>query len=200
MTTTTLGDAEPVPATLPRSARIVFRAQNLALKWSHCSSTADFLSHFFSGVCARELDGAGIRDLTHSVAYLANELVENAVKFRSEGDVVVEGGLHDGDFVLRIDHHVSAQTAGRFLALLREISVGDPGELLIKRIEANAAGENTAGSGLGLLTLRNDYGVRISWRFTPATPPDERVFLETVARLRLPQSTSHPSARRHHGN
>jgi hypothetical protein len=194
------GDAAPAPATLPRRARIVFRTEHLALKWSHCSSTADFLSHYFDGVSGSTLDAAARRDLVHSVAYLANELVENAVKFRAPGDVVVEAGIDAGDFLLRISHHILPETSERFRALLAEIAGGDAGELLIQRIEANAAGDNAAGSGLGLLTLRNDYGVRISWQFTPAAAADQRVFLETTARLQLPQPNPHLPARRDHGN
>jgi hypothetical protein len=77
-----------------------------------------------------------------------------------------------------------------FQALLGEITAGDPGELLLQRIEANAADENASGSGLGILTLMNDYGVRFCWTFTPAPPTDERVLLETIARLPLPERHS----------
>jgi hypothetical protein len=55
----------------------------------------------------------------------------------------------------------------RFGTLLDELACGDPGELLIERIEANAANENSNASGLGLLTLMNDYGARLGWQFDP---------------------------------
>ena len=50
-------------------------------------------------------------------------------------------------------------------ALLAEVTTRDPGDLLIERIEANAADENSSVSGLGILTLMNDYGARLGWNF-----------------------------------
>jgi hypothetical protein len=52
--------------------------------------------------------------------------------------------------------------------MLAELTASDPGELLIARIEANAADAGASGSGLGLLTLMNDYGARLGWIFHDA--------------------------------
>jgi len=60
----------------------------------------------------------------------------------------------------------------------------DPGELLIERIEANAAEPFGSGSGLGLLTLMNDYGARLGWTFRQETPEDP-ILLHTFAELAL---------------
>ena len=65
-----------------------------------------------------------------------------------------------------------------------EIISRDPGELLIERIEANAADENSSGSGLGLLTLMNDYGARLGWDFRSSTS-GSAVTLSTHAALTL---------------
>ena len=82
--------------------------------------------------------------------------------------------------------------------LLGEITAGDPGEMLIKRIEANAAG--AGGSGLGLLTLMSDYGARLSWKFQPNGTPNGPVYTETLARLRLPQASTPTFSKTRHGN
>ncbi|MEK1850672.1 MAG: ATP-binding protein, partial [Phyllobacterium sp.] len=59
---------------------------------------------------------------------------------------------------------------------------GDPGELLIRRIEANAERVDMSGSGLGLLTLMSDYNARLAWVFSQ---PDDNnlVCLEVFASL-----------------
>jgi hypothetical protein len=200
MPLTTFGDQSDAPLALEQSTRIVFRTSQLDLKWSHCSNSADFLSQFYAGVVAHNRTAAEVHDISHSIAYMANELIENAVKFRAEGDVELSAGLCDEDFVLRIANWISRETSERFQGLLDEITHGDPGDLLIQRIEANAAGEG-GGSGLGILTLMNDYGVRLTWRFEPSTKEgDERVFLETIARLQLPAEQPATSLKRHHGN
>jgi hypothetical protein len=197
MTAVTFGDLSELPSDLTQCTRIVFRTEHLELKWSHCSNSADFLSQYYAGVFATNRAPAQIRELSHSIAYMANELIENAVKFRSAGDVELTAGILSEDFVLRITNWITADTSKRFQSLLGEITKGDPGELLIQRIEANAT-TGSGGSGLGILTLMNDYGVRMSWRFAPEA--DGRVFLETVARLHLPSAESSTTSKRHHGN
>lgn len=181
---TTYGETSPPREAWHRTASIRFHTEHFPLKWSDCSLTADFFSHYYAGVLAARRSNNAISELTHSISYMANELIENAIKFRTTGDVEIEGGLDNGDFLLRIANWISPETAGKFSKLLEEITSGDPGDLLIQRIEANAADENSGGSGLGLLTLMNDYGVRLWWSFSQADR--ERVHLETIARLTLP--------------
>src|SRR3954471_6671143 len=186
-TTRTFGEAIELPARPERHLGLRFCTGQLALRWTYCSSTANFVSAYYSSLFRAEYTAARTTDLTHSVAYLANELLENAVKFRTEGDVELETGLHAGEFVIRIANHLTAETSATFQTLLAEITAGDPGELLLQRIEANAADESSSASGLGILTLMNDYGVRFCWTFTPGGASDDaRIRLYTVARLPLP--------------
>jgi len=50
-----------------------------------------FHRDLFAGLAARaKIDEPSAR---HSIGYLANELLENAVKFRAPGDIVVEAAL-----------------------------------------------------------------------------------------------------------
>jgi hypothetical protein len=196
----TFGEANDRPVDLAQSTRIVFRTEHLELKWSYCSNSADFLSQYYAGVLAQNRTASQVRDLTHSIAYMANELIENAVKFRAAGDIELTAGIDSGTFVLRITNWISPETGERFQSLLRDITSGDPGELLIRRIEENAA-SGGSGSGLGLLTLMNDYGVRLSWRFEPSKDPaDNRIFIETLARLKLPSEQPATTSKRKHGN
>ncbi len=120
----------------------------------------------------------------HSVGYLVNELLENAVKFRAPGDVLVESSLDGNRFEIKVSNYISEETSRRFQPLLAEITQGDPGELLIQRIEANAGDAFSSGSGLGLLTLMSDYGARLGWRFSRSTA-GTLVFLEVFAALEL---------------
>jgi hypothetical protein len=196
----TYGEVNDRPPELDGCTRIVFRTEHLELKWSHCSNSADFLSHYYAGVLATNRTPLQIRDLTYSIAYMANELIENAVKFRAAGDIELTAGIQGDDFVMVITNWISQETSERFQSLLREITAGDPGELLIQRIEANAV-SGGSGSGLGILTLMNDYGVRLSWFFEPSKDPaDKRIFIETRARLRLPPEQSSTTQKRNHGN
>jgi len=178
--TKSYGASAPTETAGP-TMRLVFSDGPLELSWSHAGATAEFIGDFFAGLAAA--DGANENDARHSIGYLVNELVENAVKFRAPGDVELDASLRDRDFTLRLANLAEPATAARFETLLEEIVSRDPGELLIERIEANAEDPDAGGSGLGILTLMNDYGAALGWRFEQAG--DAPVRLETVATLAL---------------
>jgi len=152
------------------------------LGWHHCAATSDFLGEFFA--LPRLPDAGQYDEVRHSIGYLVNELLENAVKFREPGDITVESSLEGGRFEIRVVNRIGEGVAARFQQLLEEITSRDPGELLIERIEANAADSSSSASGLGLLTLMNDYGAEMRWLFRPAYD-GTGVELETGAALTL---------------
>ncbi|MES1990765.1 MAG: ATP-binding protein [Pseudomonadota bacterium] len=154
----------------------------LELNWAHCGATAEFLGSFNGALAAtHNLDA---NDARHSIGYLANELVENAVKFRSDGNVTISTALEDDEFTFRLTNNTSTATATGFEVLLGELTSRDPGDLLIERIEANALDPDNSGSGLGILTLMNDYGARIGWEFSQDSD-HANVRIQTVASLTL---------------
>ena len=166
------------------TARLTLRGGPLDLGWIHCGMTAEFLGNLVAGLAARL--GIDANDARHSVSYLANELLENAVKFRAEGagDVVVEMRLEGAKFELLLSNFAPEKNAAAFQAFLAQVEARDAGDLLIERIEANAADDSSSGSGLGILTLMNDYGARLGWRFEQKNE-GEPVRVETYAALTL---------------
>jgi hypothetical protein len=162
--------------------RIVFPEGPLELRWIHCSMTADFIGDLFAALAGRgDIDVANAR---HSIGYLANEMLENAVKFRAPGDVVVEAVLEGAEFTLAISNFATMEAAKGLTALIHEITSRDPSELLLEQMERNAADPNSSGSGLGLLTLANDYGVRLGWTIEPHIS-DAMAEVCTIAKITL---------------
>lgn len=168
------------PAAFAMSVRLA--EGPLAVSWQHASATCEFLGDVFAMRCAR--DGFDYTEARHSIIYLVNELLENAIKFRSPGDISIDCSFEDGNFEITVTNHAAAGVAQRFQELLAEVTSRDPGEMLIERIEANAADESSSASGLGILTLMNDYGARLGWRFGDAAP-EGHVLLSTHAALTI---------------
>ena len=162
------------------SMRIVISDGPLGVSWKHASETCEFLGDVFALQHAK--GGADYNDARHSIIYLVNELLENAIKFRVPGSIRVDCSLKGGNFELTVSNDAAPEVAKRFQSLIEEITSRDPGELLIERIEAKAADESSSGSGLGLLTLMNDYGARLGWDFRSA---GSAVMLSTHAALTL---------------
>lgn len=177
--TTNYGELLP-DAALDSSATRIALDEGLALSWSHCGATAEFLGEIYGNLAG--LAGFDRNDARHSINYLANELFENAVKFRlaGAGAITLEAALVEGVFNLRISNLAAAAHAERFQGLLTEITSRDSGDLLLERIEANALGQD--GSGLGILTMMNDYGAKMGWRFEQE---GEAVRIETHVALAL---------------
>lgn len=161
---------------------VVLSEGPLAVSWQHASATCEFLGDVFARRHARA--GQDYSEARHSIIYLVNELLENAIKFHSPGDIELRCSLEEGKFELMVRNQASHDVASRFQSLLSEVTARDPGELLIERIEANAADQGSSASGLGLLTLMNDYGARLGWNFHDA-PADGTVVLCTHASLTL---------------
>lgn len=151
----------------------------LELSWHHCAATSDFISELC--LLRVRLPFRQVKDVRHSVAYLTNELLENAVKFKASGHVGVDAAITDEWFTVKTWNRMAADSALRLQSLLSELTAGDATDLLIRKIESNARSE-TMESGLGLLTLMSDYGVKLAWSFEPVDRSDE-VCLETCAAL-----------------
>ncbi|RAZ93072.1 ATP-binding protein [Mesorhizobium hawassense] len=157
----------------------------LDLSWRHCATTSDFIADLFA--LRFQSSRNDYVEVRHSIGYVVNELIENAVKFRAPGEIVIEASMDSESFKLKVSNDVDNENASEFQSLLADITVGDPKDLLIQRIEANAANPDMAGSGLGLLTLMSDYGARLAWIFSPADKRD-RICLETYASIPMSQT------------
>ncbi len=155
----------------------------LDLSFKHCAITSDFVAEF---VALRYLASRSLyREVRHNVGYLTNELIENAVKFREGGEVLVEASIEANTFRAKVSNFIDKATAQRFQHLLSEITTGDPGERLIERIEANAMQASMSSSGLGLLTLMSDYGAHFAWVFG-SREQGHKIPLETYASITVP--------------
>lgn len=157
----------------------------IELSWHHCATTSDFIADLFA--LRFQASRSEYKEVRHSIGYVVNELVENAVKFRLPGEIVIEASMDAESFKIKVSNDVDGATASEFQSLLAEITVGDPTDHLIQRIEANAAEPDKSRSGLGLLTLMSDYGAHLAWIFSPSEEGN-RICLETYASLVVSQT------------
>ena len=142
----------------------------LQAHWGHSSLLSDFLADYYGYLAPGKAGEAVARrnEWMHTIRYLINELMENAIKFRKGGDVSVAVDYSGQALTFLISNRVSQEGLEHFQELLSEICEGDPGELLLAKIEQNALDPDRGQeSGLGFLTLMNDYGVGLGWQFLP---------------------------------
>ena len=158
--------------------------ETFKVRWDLCGATADFFAHYFSQMPSC---GAGDKlveaEVENAISYVLNEVVENAVKFQLGGTITVKVGLHEKSLVFVVSNWIAASTADSLKPKLRELVTGDAHELLLQRVEENAANPEAGVSGLGFLTMITDYDANLGWRIHAPNGEADRVHFHTMARL-----------------
>lgn len=159
------------------SLELTFTPSSRPLKqrWKNNRLSAHFVADYFTNFLpVDEGNPSQIRRIKESkaaVTYIANELLENAIKFNDESSKYkVKFGIHfleeDQDIVVAIYtvNSVQINQIEKLKAFIDELlSCDDPGELYVRQIEKSVE-EDTKASGLGLLTMMNDYSAKVGWK------------------------------------
>jgi len=130
---------------------------------------ADYLSTFFPGEDDEALDKRS--EIKDAVSYVANELLENAMKFSfapAQHAVSITMQLDTNSVRFYVSNSIDPQSAPGFQRFIQELLTGDPDELYMARLLQNAEAEDdedSGGSGLGFLTMLNDYHAKLGWKF-----------------------------------
>ena len=149
---------------------------------------ADYLSTFFPGQDDEALEKqAEIKD---AVSYIANELLENAMKFSySPAQHAVSITLELDKEALRfyVSNCVDPKGLPKFQKFIHQILTEDPHELYLAQLMSNEADEAASTSSLGFLTMINDYQAELAWKFETVKHAhlDEDVILITTL-VKLP--------------
>jgi hypothetical protein len=137
------------------------------LKWGLCALSANYLADYFVHFYpAAKEDPQIAQTIKHSISFVANELMENAVKYHYNRatSINLTTWLDGEDIFFLCQNTVDPKSLAKFFAHLEKMTSRDPHELLIEQIEKNAEGTNEGGSGLGILTMMTDYQARFGWK------------------------------------
>ncbi|MEG4586640.1 DUF6272 family protein [Microcoleus sp. MOSTC5] len=147
---------------------------------------ADYLTTFFPG---NEDDPSTIErqaEVKSAVSYIANELLENAMKFNdetSEYPIDIKLQLESDRVIFSVANSISPQAVEKFQAYIQQLLASEPSELYIQQLEKNAADEKCIDSGLGLLTMLTDYTAKIGWKFQTVQKDPEVIAVTTMVQL-----------------
>ena len=147
---------------------------------------ADYLQVFFIGHPKdnSNFDAPIPARSKNAVKYIANELLENAMKFSEETSryaTRIAFHLYSERWVFHVTNSVPTQKVEKFQAFLEQLTDEDPNELYFRCMEANANNESGNHSGLGLLSMICDYSAKLGWKFeTMQTEPSVIVVTTAV--------------------
>ncbi|NES72546.1 MAG: ATP-binding protein [Okeania sp. SIO2D1] len=167
---------------LPYSVPLKQRWRNNGLS---ADFVADYLTTFFPAIEEEPASIERKEEIKSAVNYVANELLDNAMKFNDENARhPVKFGLHilSRKIVLFSSNCVSGVVLEKFLHFVRQIISSDTQELYIQQLEMGME-ENSHDSRLGFLTVINDYGVQLGWKVETLEEKPEITKVTTMAQI-----------------
>ena len=162
----------------------------LQQRWRNNGLSADFLAGYVSTFFPGDDQASNARqaDIKDAISFIANELLENAMKFTpasAHHTVTIEMFLQADVIRLYTINCIAPDRIEPFQEFIGRLLTEDTSELYTEQLErnANANAESDAGSGLGFLTMLNDYGAALAWKFGNLIQDGDDVALTTMVRL-----------------
>ncbi|MFN5387892.1 MAG: DUF6272 family protein [Pseudanabaena sp.] len=142
----------------------------IQLRWRTNGLSADFLGdyvkNFFPGDTRAALNKQ--TEVRHAVSFVANELLENAMKYSDKGagqPVNLELHLFSDRLIFVSKNSVHQDAIADFQTYLQQITTSDIGEMYINQVEKSSDNDESESSGLGYLTMIMDYDAVLGWKF-----------------------------------
>lgn len=155
---------------------------------------ADYLSTFLPIEDEEPNKERRIHESKGAISYIANELLENAMKFNDQkSNHRIRFGIHfvynpnasNITAIIFTTNSISSQTVEILQDFIKKLLSSDPSELYIHQIEKNAAEENNQTSGLGLITIVNDYAAKVGWKFETLQNDPEIITVTTMVQIQV---------------
>lgn len=175
---------------------LVFSPSSIPIKQRWCTNglSADFMADYFATLVAYSF--AGNEDtktesdlqaeIKNAVSFIGNELLENAMKFSddaSQHPISLTLQMHSDKLVFLATNSVDADATAKFQKFIQTLITCDPDELYFCYIEQNTQDEGKGDSGLGLLTMINDYQAKLGWKFETVQNNSEAITVTTMVQL-----------------
>ena len=171
---------------------ISFSPSSIPLKqrWRNNGLSADFVADYLTTFFpSNENEPSTIerqKELKGAVSYIANELLENAMKFHDESiHSTIQFGIHllNETVILFSKNCVTSEDWPRFKTIINDLVTCDAEDLYVAQMEKLAEEENSTASGLGLITICCDYGAKLGWKIE--TNPQEIGILTVNTMVKL---------------
>lgn len=163
-------------------------------RWKNNRLSAHFVADYFTNFLPVEDEQNSelrIKESKSAVSYVANELLENAIKFNDgNSNYKVKFGIHfieDVNTVTAVifaTNSIQASGVDKLKNFIEELLASDPGDMYVRQVEKSVE-EDTNASGLGILTMINDYSAQLGWKIE-IIQPDSLVFtVTTMAQIKV---------------
>ncbi|MEM9923637.1 MAG: DUF6272 family protein [Cyanobacteria bacterium P01_D01_bin.50] len=159
-------------------------------RWRNNGLSADYIANYLATYFpTKDNENYSIEKLAEmksAVSYIANELLENSMKYANQNalyPITLHTQLDNDKIRLFVDNSLVPEQAENFQNFIKELMNSDPDELFIRKLEENAESENTESSGLGFLTMINDYSAKLAWKFDTVEQDSPLMTVTTMVEL-----------------
>ncbi|WP_414577849.1 DUF6272 family protein [Anabaena sp. CCY 9402-a] len=163
-------------------------------RWRNNRLSAHFFADYFTNFLPLDENEPNqekiIKESKSAVSYVANELLENAMKFNDDiSSYKVRFGIHflnDSDSVTAVifaSNSIRPGGEAKLRKFIEELLASDTHEMYVRQIEKSA--EENGSSGLGLLTMINDYSAKIGWRLETIQKESLIMAVTTMAQIKV---------------
>lgn len=163
-------------------------------RWRSNRLSAHFFADYFTNFLPVDENEPNqeqrIKESKCAVSYVANELLENAMKFNDDSsNYKVRFGIHflnETDSVTAVifaSNSIKPGAEDKLRAFIAELLASNPNEMYVQQIEKSA--EEKGSSGLGLLTMINDYSAKIGWKLETIQQEPLIMAVTTMAQIKV---------------
>lgn len=141
--------------------------------WKNSYLYAKCLSLFCGNLLAARVSDTGQlkAPIQDEICYVSRELLGNAVKYNYRPKFMIEIGmyLHEDELRIYVTNSINPYKIWDFQNIIKRIMAEDITELFLEQMDRYSSGESNK-SGIGYLTMINDFGVNLSWKFEVVKP------------------------------
>jgi len=146
---------------------------------------ADYVAIFFLTDATDPNSVKKQKQIKGVVSYIANELLQNAIQYHDEnlGDISIQLKLSDESLLLYVTNSIPPEQVDNFRSFIQKLLNTDPEEFYIHQMTRDREDDETT-SGLGLLTMTQDYGAKLGWQFDIVQEP-KKTTITTMVHLAI---------------
>jgi len=167
-------------------------SQPLKKRWKNNRLSAYFLAEYFCSFLPLDDDHRRVEESKASVSYIANELLENAIKFHDASvSAKVIFGIHflqqENESIIAAifaTNTVMTQKLKPLEVFIDQLLNEDLEDLYVHQVEKSLEDDSTA-SGLGLISMIKDYGAILGWKITDSNAGRDFATITTMAKVKV---------------
>ncbi|ERT05309.1 hypothetical protein M595_4734 [Lyngbya aestuarii BL J] len=159
-------------------------------RWRNNGLSANFMADYVTTFFPKSEDDLTTQhrqaEIQSAVSFIANELLENAMKFsdnRCVYPIQIKINLSQEWLSFLVINSIDPRTISSFQDYIQTLLNSDPQEMYINQIEQNL--EDGQSSRLGYLTMINDYQAHLGWKFETVKLDSEMFIVSTVVQLAI---------------